>query len=122
MELVKNQAVRIEKEEISGLKFPKESVISSPESQKKLRSYLDKALSLGNLDHVKVKIYFEDDPFEFHGMYKDNEFHGYGVLYTVTSNGEVMTTTGFYQNGEYIHDDKDIVYDNWSNEFNKKHK
>lgn len=61
MELVKNQAVRIEKEEISGLKFPKESVISSPESQKKLRSYLDKALSLGNLDHVKVKIYFEDD-------------------------------------------------------------
>lgn len=68
------------------------------------------------------EINFANDPFEFHGIFKDNEFHGYGLLYAVASNGELETTTGFYQNGEYIHDDKDIVYDNWSNEFNKRHK
>ena len=43
-------------------------------------------------------------------------------MYAVGSNGKLETTTGFYQNGEYIHDDKDKVYDNWSNEFNKRHK
>jgi len=44
-------------------------------------------------------------------------------MYTLASNGvDLDTKTGFYQNGEYIHDDKDIVYDNWSNEFNTRHK
>jgi hypothetical protein len=57
-----------------------------------------------------------------HGIFKDNEFHGYRLLYTVASNVELETTKGFYQNGEYIHDEKDIVYDNWSNEFNQRHK
>jgi len=58
-----------------------------------------------------------NEPFEFHGIFKDNAFHGYGILYTVSSNGELTTTTGFYQNDTYVHDDKDIVYDNWSDEY-----
>jgi len=55
--------------------------------------------------------------FEFHGIFKDNKFHGYGILYTVSSDRELVTTPGFFQNNEYIHNDKEIVYDNWSDEY-----
>jgi len=65
----------------------------------------------------------ENEPYEFHGIFKEDRFHGYGLMYTLASNGvDLDTKTGFYQNGEYIHDDKDIVYDNWSNKFSTRHK
>lgn len=51
----------IEKENIGHLNFPNHDVLSS-ESEINLRlDFLKRAMSLGNLDQIKVKIYFEDD-------------------------------------------------------------
>ena len=50
----------IEKELISSLKFPKEEVLIDENEKKERQKTLEKALSLGNLDKVKVKIVFED--------------------------------------------------------------
>lgn len=51
----------IEKEEIGSLHFPSEEVLTN-ESDRKIRQFaLDKAIALGNLEHVKVKIFFSDD-------------------------------------------------------------
>lgn len=61
MNTVKDKAIRIEKEEVENLVFPKEPVLLEPTQEKTLRSYLDKALLLGNVEHSKVKIYFEDN-------------------------------------------------------------
>lgn len=51
----------IDKELISTLNFPKEEVLEHKEEIAKRKSDLERALSLGNLEHVKIKIYFEDD-------------------------------------------------------------
>jgi hypothetical protein len=51
----------IDKESISALNFPKVDVLNDKEEKASLKSELDRALSLGNLEHVKIKIYFEDD-------------------------------------------------------------
>ena len=51
----------IEKEKIESLKFPNEEVLLDKESIKERESELNRALSLGNLEHSKIKIYFEDD-------------------------------------------------------------
>ncbi len=51
----------VEKEDVAQLKFPSKDVLRSESDKKKLRNDLDKAISLGNLEHHKVKIYFEDD-------------------------------------------------------------
>ncbi|MCW3070907.1 MAG: hypothetical protein JWO44_797 [Bacteroidetes bacterium] len=50
----------IEKENISGLKFPENDVLTSKEDVKMRTAALDKALKLGNLEHGKIKIIFED--------------------------------------------------------------
>ncbi len=50
----------IEKEEIRNLSFPKEEVLTSKECQADRAVKLKRALSLGNLEQVKVKIVFED--------------------------------------------------------------
>ncbi len=60
MNNVKTQAQLIEKERVGDLIFPREHVILDDQAEQKLRSYLDKALLLGNVEHSKVKIYFED--------------------------------------------------------------
>ena len=52
--------VVIEKENVGALKFPTTEVLSSPELIEKRAKQLKKALSLGNLDKIKVKIEFED--------------------------------------------------------------
>ena len=49
------------KEEISNLKFPNTDVLNTPDEIKNRKYDLDRAMSLGNLDQVKMKIYFEDD-------------------------------------------------------------
>ena len=51
----------IEKEKIENLKFPSTEVLTDTEKIKERRAELDRALSLGNLEHTKIKIYFEDD-------------------------------------------------------------
>jgi hypothetical protein len=50
----------IEKENISGLKFPENDVLTSKDDIKIRMANLEKALKLGNLEHGKIKIIFED--------------------------------------------------------------
>jgi hypothetical protein len=51
----------VEKEGVAKFQFPADEVLKS-ETERKLRKMeLDRAISLGNLEHHKVKIYFEDD-------------------------------------------------------------
>jgi hypothetical protein len=51
----------IAKEKIETLKFPEEEVLLDKELIKEREAELNRALSLGNLEHAKIKIYFEDD-------------------------------------------------------------
>lgn len=51
----------IEKEAVEQLKFPTEEVLIDKEDILQRKNDLDRALALGNLEHVKMKIYFEDD-------------------------------------------------------------
>ncbi len=51
----------IEKEKIEHLKFPATDVLTDSGSIDERQSDLQRALSLGNLEHSKIKIYFEDD-------------------------------------------------------------
>ena len=51
----------IEKEKIEALKFPAQDVLIDTEQIKERESELNRALALGNLEHTKIKIYFEDD-------------------------------------------------------------
>ncbi|MCK6607876.1 MAG: hypothetical protein L6Q46_06165 [Flavobacterium sp.] len=51
----------IDKELITSLNFPKTDVLEDREAILGRKNDLDRALSLGNLEHVKIQIYFEDD-------------------------------------------------------------
>ena len=51
----------IDKEVIPTLNFPKDEVLEDKEAISSRKNDLDRALALGNLEHVKIKIYFEDD-------------------------------------------------------------
>jgi hypothetical protein len=51
----------IEKEKIAHLSFPKAEVLEDVEAIEQRFSDLNRALSLGNLEHSKIKIYFEDN-------------------------------------------------------------
>lgn len=51
----------IEKEAIHSLHFPELEVLESKEEMLQRDSDLVRALSLGNLEHGKTRIYFEDD-------------------------------------------------------------
>lgn len=50
----------IEKENIRGLKFPENDVLSSKDEIKIRNADLERAMKLGNLEHNKIKIVFED--------------------------------------------------------------
>lgn len=52
---------QIEKEKIENLRFPAEEVLTDEAQINQRRLDLDRALSLGNLEHSKIRIYFEDD-------------------------------------------------------------
>lgn len=52
---------QIEKEKIENLRFPTEEVLTDEAQINQRRLDLDRALSLGNLEHSKIRIYFEDD-------------------------------------------------------------
>lgn len=51
----------IEKEAITTLQFPKEEVLKDDQDKKQRAIDLQRAMALGNLDHIKMKIYFEDN-------------------------------------------------------------
>ena len=51
----------IDKEKIESLKFPTNEVLTDKEAIKERETELNRALTLGNLEHTKIKIYFEDD-------------------------------------------------------------
>lgn len=52
---------KIEKEQIEHLKFPADEVLSDKVLIQERETELNRALTLGNLEHTKMKIYFEDD-------------------------------------------------------------
>ncbi len=52
----------IDKEKIGSLSFPNTDVLEDDKDAiKQRKEELDRALTLGNLEHLKIKIYFEDD-------------------------------------------------------------
>lgn len=51
----------IQKEKIENLRFPAEEVLTDKNSIAQRQADLERALSLGNLEHSKIRIYFEDD-------------------------------------------------------------
>jgi hypothetical protein len=51
----------IEKEKIEDLKFPATDVLFDNVKINDRHHDLNRALSLGNLEHTKIKIFFEDD-------------------------------------------------------------
>jgi hypothetical protein len=51
----------IDKEDIALLKFPITDVLDDVDEIKTRISEINRALSLGNLEHSKIKIFFEDD-------------------------------------------------------------
>lgn len=50
----------VDKELISSLSFPNKEVLDDADDIKQRQQDLDRALTLGNLEHLKIKIYFED--------------------------------------------------------------
>ncbi|GEC72839.1 hypothetical protein SAMN05443543_10693 [Flavobacterium flevense] len=50
----------IEKENITTLMFPKTDVLDDENEIKRRISEINRALALGNLEHSKIKIFFED--------------------------------------------------------------
>ncbi|RTY66725.1 hypothetical protein EKM05_04130 [Flavobacterium sp. GSP27] len=51
----------IDKEDITLLKFPQTDVLNDVDEIKTRISEINRALALGNLEHSKIKIYFEDN-------------------------------------------------------------
>ncbi len=56
-----NGALSVEKENIRSLRFPANEVLTSTDEIKVRYSNLERALKLGNLEHNKIKIVFEDE-------------------------------------------------------------
>lgn len=50
----------IAKERVGELHFPNEDVLANESERKQRRSALERAMTLGNLEQIKFKIYFED--------------------------------------------------------------
>lgn len=55
-----NDFETIEKENIHSLKFPNRELLADDVAIKQRINDLERALSLGNLEHSKIQIYFED--------------------------------------------------------------
>ncbi len=51
----------ISKEAVASLLFPKEEVLTDKDEIKQRQADLERALTLGNVEHGKIKIYFADD-------------------------------------------------------------
>lgn len=51
----------IEKEDIAQLVFPTTDVLQNKQEILQRKQDLEKAMAIGNTDHVKIEIFFEDD-------------------------------------------------------------
>jgi hypothetical protein len=51
----------VEKELVASFHFPEGEVLSNENDRKSLKNELDRAIALGNIEHLKVKIYFADE-------------------------------------------------------------
>lgn len=51
----------IEKEDIAKLHFPADDVLTDKHEIFQRKQDLEKAMAMGNTDHVKIEIFFEDD-------------------------------------------------------------
>lgn len=51
----------IEKEDIAQLVFPATDVLQNKQEILQRKQDLEKAMAIGNTDHVKIEIFFEDD-------------------------------------------------------------
>lgn len=51
----------IEKEDIAHLIFPTDDVLTDKHEIFQRKQDLEKAMAMGNTDHVKIEIFFEDD-------------------------------------------------------------
>ena len=60
MSTVTRIPVRIEKEQVPLLQFPVEEVLKSKDQIKQRVQDLQRAMTLGNLEHAKARIVFED--------------------------------------------------------------
>lgn len=49
----------IEKEEVTSLKFPHKDVMSDKQDIIQRKTDLERALTLGNLEHLKIKIFLK---------------------------------------------------------------
>jgi len=56
-----SEFVLIEKESVGSIHFPAEEILATENERSSRREGIDRAISLGNLEHYKVKIYFADD-------------------------------------------------------------
>lgn len=56
----KIKSLLVQKEEVSSLHFPKEDVLFLKDDQVKRQKRLTDAIALGNVEHEKVKILFQD--------------------------------------------------------------
>jgi hypothetical protein len=50
----------VEKEEVAGFHFPEDEILTRESEIKTRKDVLTRAISLGNLEHQKVRIYFTD--------------------------------------------------------------
>jgi uncharacterized protein (UPF0248 family) len=58
---MENGFILVEKEQIADFHFPHEGIVLSESEKATLKITLERAISLGNIEHQKVRIYFEDD-------------------------------------------------------------
>ena len=54
-------ATLIPKEEVASLRFPSTEVLKTKEERETLYARLKQATVLGNIDHSKIRVVFEDD-------------------------------------------------------------
>lgn len=58
--IVNTTPVTVQKEMISGFRFPEKDVLTSKDEMKLRLIDLERALKLGNLEHNKIRIIFQD--------------------------------------------------------------
>lgn len=56
----KLKSLLVQKEEVSSLHFPQDDVLFLKDDQARRKKRLDDAIALGNIEHEKVKILFQD--------------------------------------------------------------
>jgi hypothetical protein len=61
MEVIMENFELVEKEKIESMRFPSIEVLLDVASKTEREQNLSRALTLGNLEHSKIKIYFEDE-------------------------------------------------------------